>query len=164
MKNEILIREYEPGDASLVCYLQMKLYREKYGFKAIFEYYLMHAMAEFLRDPHGGQIWVSKCDDKLIGSVAIVKVNEKAAQLRWFAVDESAQGSGIGGKLLDTALKFSDESGYETINLWTIDMLHAARHMYAKRGFELIRTQENSEWSDKKLIEEEWQRKNPFKF
>ncbi|WP_169767366.1 GNAT family N-acetyltransferase [Campylobacter curvus] len=154
MKNEIVINEFEPGDASLVCYL----YREKYGFKANFEYYLMRAMAEFLRDPSSGQIWVAKRGEKLIGSVAIIKTDEKSAQLRWFAVDGSAQGGGIGGKLLDTALKFSDECGYKTINLWTIDMLHAARHMYAKRGFVLVQTSENSEWTDGVLIEEEWRR------
>ncbi|WP_011992596.1 hypothetical protein [Campylobacter curvus] len=82
MKNEIVINEFEPGNASLVCYLQMKLYREKYGFKANFEYYLMRAMAEFLRDPSSGQIWVAKRGEKLIGSVAIIKTDEKSAQLR----------------------------------------------------------------------------------
>ncbi|NLF26273.1 MAG: GNAT family N-acetyltransferase [Clostridiales bacterium] len=151
------IREYGPGDPSLVSHLQMRLYWKRYGFKAIFEYYLTRGMAEFLKDPSGGQLWVAEKGGAIVGSIAVVKLREDSAQLRWFAVDDRAQGMGIGSALFDVAMKFCGDRGYAHIELWTADILHAARHLYQKRGFVPTETKENTEWTDHVLLEEKWE-------
>ena len=43
----------------------------------------------------------------------------------------------MGGRLVDTALRFAGEAGYERVRLWTNDPLVAARRVYLKRGFTL---------------------------
>ncbi|NLT58858.1 MAG: GNAT family N-acetyltransferase [Clostridiales bacterium] len=158
MTGEIVIRPYRTGEPSLVCHLQMALYQRQYGFKGIFEYYLLQGMSAFLHCPEGGQLWVVEQQGTLVGSIAIVQNGPDSAQLRWFAVEDALQGQGIGGQLMDRALQFCADSGYTKVILWTADILHAARHLYQKYGFTLVETKENTEWTDRLLLEEKWER------
>ncbi len=156
--DNVTIREYRPGDASYICYMQMELYHREYGFKPIFEHYLTYAVAEFLKDHDGGQIWVAEKYGRIVGSIAIVKTDERAALLRWFAVDSKFRGCGLGSRLLKTALDFADGMNYDTVALWTVEVLHAARHLYGKHGFVLTETVENREWVEDSILEEKWER------
>ncbi|HCL79238.1 MAG TPA: GNAT family N-acetyltransferase [Synergistaceae bacterium] len=161
MAEEIVIREYEPGDASLVSHLHMRLYGRTYGFRGIFEHYVMAGMAGFLRDPSGGQLWVALRDGVVVGAIAIVKSGEGSAQLRWFIVDETVQGRGLGRRLLDRAMAFCQERGYDKVTLWTAEVLHAARHLYEEYGFVPVERKANDEWTDGVIIEERWERSAP---
>jgi GNAT superfamily N-acetyltransferase len=151
------IRTYQPGDPSLVSYMQIKLYQKQYGFKAVFEYYLVKGMAEFLKDPSGSQLWVAEKGGTIIGSIAIVRLSVNSAQLRWFAVDNAMQGMGIGNGLIETAIAFCRNNGYTDIELWTLDILHTARHLYRKYGFVPKETKLNTEWAEHALTEEKWE-------
>ncbi|HWP79663.1 MAG TPA: GNAT family N-acetyltransferase [Candidatus Acidoferrum sp.] len=152
----IAIRPYKVGEASYICYLQMELYDRVYGFKPVFEYYLLAGAAKFLADTEGGQIWVAVDGEKVIGSIAIVKAGEDTAQLRWFALDDRYHGKGLGKKLMDAAMGFCREQGYKQVYLWTVDILYAARHLYEVYGFKLTDTKPNNEWTDSLLTEERW--------
>lgn len=160
MDANVVIRKYCPGDPSVVAGFQMKLYERQYGFKPIFEYYLVAGMADFLKEPTGSQLWVAELDGKIVGSIAIVRESSKAAHLRWFGVEESLQGRGIGKMLVNTAMQFCSESGYDDVTLWTIEILKAARHLYGKQGFVLTETKQNTEWTNHTLIEEKWEYHN----
>jgi len=152
----ITIRPYKAGEASYVSYLQMKFYERAYGFKGIFEHYLLASMAEFTAFPDGGRLWVALDGDNIIGSIAIVNAGDTATQLRWFIVGERYQGKGVGGKLMDTAMCFCKEQGYHHIILWTIEMLDAARRLYERYGFKLVDKKLNTEWTNRPLTEERW--------
>ncbi|KAL2072431.1 hypothetical protein VTL71DRAFT_11774 [Oculimacula yallundae] len=58
--------------------------------------------------------------------------------LRGFVVDEKTRGSGIGGQLLDAALEWADERGFEEVHLWTFRQLEVARRMYERRSFGIV--------------------------
>ena len=64
---------------------------------------------------------------------------------------------GLGGRLLDIAMKFCHQHEYTHVILWTIDILKSARHLYAKHGFVLTDTKPNHEWADYNLLEEKWE-------
>lgn len=61
----------------------------------------------------------------------------KKAYLRYFIVGQSMHGKGIGKKLLDRAVEFCDERGFESCELSTFTgpMFDAARNVYGSRGF-----------------------------
>ena len=154
--NSIIIKPYKAGEASYVSYLQMKFYEQAYGFKPIFEHYVLTSMAEFTGSSKGSQLWVALDNDEIVGSIAIMRTGEHTAQLRWFLTNTDYQGKGIGKKLMDTAMQFCREQEYTHVFLWTIQMLDAARHLYEKYGFKLTEKKPNAEWTGELLTEERW--------
>ncbi|HET8650081.1 MAG TPA: GNAT family N-acetyltransferase, partial [Gemmatimonadales bacterium] len=79
------------------------------------------------------------------------------AQLRWFLVDPSARGRGLGRRLLDTAIEFSRAAGYRRIVLWTVSALEAAARLYRAVGFERTEEQPGQRWGSD-VIEEKYER------
>ncbi len=157
MTSEIIIRPYEPGDASLVSSFQMKLYARQYGFLPVFERYLAESVADFLNHSEGSMLWVAEADGRVAGSIAVLKKDSLHAKLRWFAVAPEMQGKGLGKKLFSMALSFCRENGLTHAELWTIEILKAARHIYAANGFACTGTQPNTDWCGKLLKEEKWE-------
>lgn len=90
-------------------------------------------------------------------------VSNSKIETRWFFVNDSMQGKGIGNKLVEKAMQFCEDHGYTKISLWTIDILHAARHLYKKHGFTLTETKKNTEWTDHVLLEEKWEKNTSLK-
>lgn len=157
MNHEITIRPYRPGDPSLVCYFYYKLFEQQYHFNGSVEKYFIRGMAELFDFPDESQLWVAQKEGSIVGSIAIVKKGEHAAQLRWFGIGMEIQGMGVGNRLLQTAMDFCAQKGYTDVILWTISILKPARHLYGKYGFSLTETKPNHEWADEELIEEKWE-------
>lgn len=157
MNEEIVIREYIPGDPSKVTFFYYKLYEKQFNFNPIIERYFMEGMIELFDHPQGSQLWVVEKGNEVIGSIAIIKKADKEAQLRWFGLDESLQGMGMGTKLMRLAMDFCKEKDYSHIVLWTIDILKPARHLYSKFGFRLTETKPNNEWARNLIVEEKWE-------
>ncbi len=151
---DVTIRQSHPGDAGYVSYMHGKFYWKNHGFHPEAEYYFIKYLADFVHDPAGGRLWIAEAGDTIVGSVAIVRVGGKTAQLRWFLVEESHHGLGIGKRLLQTALDFCRSNNYEHVFLWTFKGLDHARALYDKAGFVLTEEKENREWSDHLIIEQ----------
>ena len=58
--------------------------------------------------------------------------------MRWYLVAPSARGLGLGKRLLQEALTFSSNSGYEYVFLWTVRALTAAAKLYRAAGFRKV--------------------------
>jgi DNA-binding MarR family transcriptional regulator/N-acetylglutamate synthase-like GNAT family acetyltransferase len=153
----VSIRSFRPGDVGYVAYLHGNLYEKIYGFSRTFEYYVMKGLTEFLEDSEGGDLWIAEVNGDIVGSIAITKSSEKIAQLRWFVIDERYQGFGIGKKLMNAALEFCENQGYQTVFLWTVNILETARYLYSKYNFTLTDEKPNNLWTDTELMEERWE-------
>ena len=151
---EILIRQSEPGDAGYVAYMHGRYYHKHHGFLPGSEYYFIKYLADFVHDSEGGMLWIAEADEKIVGSAAVVRIDDKTAQFRWFLVDENYQGMGIGSKLIKTALDFCRENNYGHIFLWTFRGLDPARRLYDKAGFILTEEKPNHEWSSVEIVEQ----------
>jgi ribosomal protein S18 acetylase RimI-like enzyme len=148
MNHEIAIRTYKPGDPSMVCYFQYKLYEKQYHFNGFYEKEMLGGMAELYNDLEGSQMWIAERNGKIVGDIAIIKKGTDKAQLRWFGVDLTLQGQGLGNELLKTAINFCREKGYVYVTLSTLDILKSARHLYAKFGFHRTQREAYNEWNE----------------
>ncbi len=146
---------YRPGIMARITELHALFYARTAGFGQAFESVVAAGLAEFgyrLGDPKNA-IWTAVRDGQIIGSIAIDGEDMGAAKahLRWFIVDDSAQGSGVGKQLLDTALAFVDAQRFTETHLWTFSGLEAARHLYESRSFSLAEERPGSQWGSKVL-------------
>ena len=125
-------------DARGVLDMHQRVYEAEQGFDDSFVSHVSEPLAGYVgRNDPREILWVAKRDDALVGSVALVRSADGRAQLRWFLVDPSARGSGLGRRLLETAISFAREQGYLGMILHTVDRLKVATRLYEQYGFRL---------------------------
>ncbi len=141
---------YLPGCIGRVAELHATYYARAVGFGVSFEAKVATELAEFcLRyTPGRDGIWLANEHGLIHGAIVIDGSHYQAsgAHLRWFIISDEARGKGIGAQLLGAAMSFCQARGYRNVYLWTFDELHAARHLYEKHGFKLVRTQRGAQW------------------
>ena len=75
--------DLRPGDIGYLIYLHGILYAQEYGWDATFDAYVAGPLAEFAESrTDRGRIWIVEKDGTVAGSIAIVEVSQKQAQLR----------------------------------------------------------------------------------
>ena len=83
----------------------------------------------------GGIIFYAKYDGTIVGSAALMKINDKRYELAKMAVTETAQGLGIGKALMDHCMLLASQLSAETLVLYSNTKLAPAIHLYRKYGF-----------------------------
>lgn len=144
-----IVTGYRPGIIGRCLELQARYYAEHAGFGQVFETGRATDIADFFhRNPPRGEFWSALRDETVVGTVAIDSegVGDNAAQLRWFILDESTRGAGVGRQLLYKALDFCDAAGFAETHLWTFAGLDAARHLYEQSGFGLVDEETSTDW------------------
>jgi DNA-binding MarR family transcriptional regulator/N-acetylglutamate synthase-like GNAT family acetyltransferase len=131
----VVLRDPEPGDLGWLVERHGALYAREYGWDASFERLVAQIAAEF--DPATDRAWIAEVDGTRTGAVLCVHHDETTAKLRTLLVEPSARGLGLGTRLVEQVIKHAREGGYQTLTLWTNDVLHAARHIYERTGFTL---------------------------
>jgi N-acetylglutamate synthase-like GNAT family acetyltransferase len=125
-----------PGDIGYITYLHAVLYAPEQGWDHTFDSCVAIPLAQFaLRQSPQERIWIAEKEGRIVGCVAIVKISENIAQLRWLLLHPEVRGLGLGRKLVQDALHFCREAGYSTVFLWTVSMLPAAVGLYRSVGF-----------------------------
>jgi GNAT superfamily N-acetyltransferase len=139
--------ELRPGDLGAIIQLHGITYAAEYGFDETFEAYVAAPLAEFaLSHSERDRLWIAELGGRLVGCVAVVGVSECAAQLRWFLVEPSARGMGLGRRLLDEAVSFASGCGYQEVFLWTVSALTTAAFLYREFGFERVEEHSAVRW------------------
>lgn len=158
----INLRHYQTGDAGYIAHRHGILYDREYGLGGIFEQYVMDGLLKFLKNPANSEIWVAESDGRIAGFIAIVGVDEKTAQLRWFLIEPEFRGSGLGRRLMSEAVEYCRRRNFDQVFLWTFKGLDAARHLYKSFGFVQTEEAPSDAWKAG-LIEERWELAFPNK-
>ena len=83
----------------------------------------------------GGFIYYASVDDKVVGTVTLMKVDNGIYELGKMAVTAKYQGKGIGNRLLAHCITKAKSIGAETIILYSNTKLVPAIELYKKYGF-----------------------------
>ncbi|MEC6748885.1 GNAT family N-acetyltransferase [Marinilactibacillus sp. XAAS-LB27] len=152
------IRTHQLGDMGWITYRHAMTVALDYGWGQPFESMIGEITANFLKtyDPAKERCFIAERDGKMLGCVFVVNAGQQTAKLRVLFVEPEARGLGLAKRLVDEVVQFSREAGYETILLWTMQMLGSARHVYQKAGFKIIGEEINTEFGEN-LISETWE-------
>jgi len=151
---------YLTGCIGDIVSLHARTYSQLAGFGAYFEAKVASEISEFVGQLpiENKDMWLYVEDGQTRGSL-IIDGEADLAHLRWFVLDPSLHGRGIGRQLLGQALAFID-SRFSRSYLWTFSSLAAARHLYESSGFVLSEEREGQQWGER-VIEQRFDRSHP---
>ena len=92
--------------------------------------------------------WCMLCNSRVIGTVAIKRVDEATAELKALYLDSGFRGLGLGQKLMDTALSFAREKSYGRVVLDSMAQYTHALKLYEKSGFTRAERYNDNEKAD----------------
>jgi DNA-binding MarR family transcriptional regulator/GNAT superfamily N-acetyltransferase len=152
-----VLRPPRPGDFGWIVKRHAELYAEEYGWVAPFEGVCAQIVADFINkfDGKRERCWIAEIGGERVGSIMLAKDSDDVARIRLLLVDPKARGLGLGARLTDECIRFARRAGYKKITLWTHRVLTAARHIYQKAGFRLVRSERHRSWG-KPVISEHW--------
>ncbi|WP_373424129.1 bifunctional helix-turn-helix transcriptional regulator/GNAT family N-acetyltransferase [Variovorax boronicumulans] len=155
-----ILRDPAPGDIGWVVQQHGEIYAREYGWDSSFEALVAQIAGEFLLkfQPEWERCWIAELNGERMGSIFVVRKSAGVAQLRLLILSPAARGLGLGGKLVDECIAFARRKGYKKMTLWTNSDLVAARAIYAKRGFQLTKSEPHESYG-KQLVGETWELK-----
>ena len=86
----------------------------------------------------GGHIYLARHNNKIVGTCALIKVNDDTYELAKMAVTQSNRSKGIGWLLGQAAIIKARELGAKTVFLESNTILKPAINLYRKLGFRKI--------------------------
>ena len=86
----------------------------------------------------GGFIFFAKVNKQIVGTFALIRINETVYELAKMAVEESFQGKKIGNKMLEFCIEEGKRLKADKIILFSNKKLEPAIHLYEKFGFKEV--------------------------
>jgi DNA-binding MarR family transcriptional regulator/GNAT superfamily N-acetyltransferase len=158
-KAPYMLRPHQPGDIGWIIHRHGVLYAQEYGWDETFEALVAEVAASFIRkfDARKERCWIAEKDGEIVGSAFLVRKSAAVAKIRLVYVEPKARGLGIATRLTAECERFARQAGYRKITLWTNSILRAARHVYAKAGFRLVRSEPHRSFGHD-LVGETWEK------
>ena len=152
-----ILRRPHAGDFGWIVKRHAELYRQEYGWVEPFEGVCAQIVADFVNkfDRKRERCWIAELDGDNVGSIMLAKDSPTVARIRLLLVDPKARGLGLGARLTDESIRFARRAGYRKMTLWTHSLLTAARHIYQKAGFKLMRSERHRSWG-RPVVSEHW--------
>lgn len=141
------LRFHREDDLEWVIRRHGELYTKEFGWDHRFEELVAGIVEEFQKnyDATCERCWIAEMNGESVGCVFVVKAQEAGvAKLRMLLLEPTARGIGLGEHLVAECIEFARSVGYRKLILWTSDALNAARKLYERAGFQLVKEEAHS--------------------
>lgn len=95
----------------------------------------------------GGSIFLAQIDGAIVGTAAMLSLEEGVYELSKMSVDETLQGRGVGRLLLNAAIDWTRQQKAREVVLETNTILKPAIHLYESVGFEAFEDEHLSNYA-----------------
>ena len=135
------IDDYPPGLIGTVTALFGRTIAASHGVDWTLDAMIAEQQCEFFRqfDPSRDRVWIALEGGCPRGALTIEgprpERERQAARLRFFILDESLRGHGLGRSMMNQAMQFCREQGYRRVFLTTLPGLDAAMRLYELYSF-----------------------------
>jgi len=102
----------------------------------------------------GGEIFFALLNENVVGTCAVLKIDDSIYEIAKMGVTEKAQGKQIGKKLALTAIGYAVEKGASKLRLYTSSKLTAAQNLYRVLGFIEVKEKPNHQYKRKLILME----------
>lgn len=136
--------DYPPGLIGTIAALFGRSIAASHGVDWTLDAMIAEEQIELFRrfDPLRDRVWVALDGGIPKGGLTIEgprpEAGQDAARLRFFILDESLRGLGLGRRMVAEAMRFCRDQGYPRVYLTTLPGLDAAFRLYAEHGFVLV--------------------------
>ncbi|WP_331232380.1 GNAT family N-acetyltransferase [Natronorarus salvus] len=148
---------YIPGALGCIIELHETYYSEYWNLDYEFSREVAVELAEFLGryNEADNRLWLAMSDpndegeQEVMGSLVIDgghSNGEEGARIRWVILAPELHGQGLGRELMNRAMAFCTEAGYDRVYLWTYEGLEAARQLYEEHDFILVEDVTRHNW------------------
>lgn len=154
-----MLRSHRVGDMGWVISRQGAAYAADYNWDISYEALVAEICAQFIRtyDAAREHCWIAEIGGEPVGSIFLVKATDEIAKLRLLQVEKKARGLGVGRALVEQCIQGARERGYRKMTLWTQSILVAARGIYQRAGFRLVKEEKHHSFGAD-LVGETWER------
>jgi ribosomal protein S18 acetylase RimI-like enzyme len=142
-------RELRAGDLDAIVALHGRLYSDEYGVDPSFEAFVLTAVDRAKKRGWPGEregVWIAERQGAIGGCIALTDEGDGIAMLRWFLLEPSLRGQGLGRRLVGELLAEAQAHGYRLVRLETFSELQAAAHLYRAHGFEIVGAETGPRW------------------
>ena len=94
---------------------------------------------------HGHQVFVEH-DAAVRGCIGLTDQGDGQGRLRWFVLEETLRGRGLGRQLVSELLATARSQGFRRLELETFSALTEAARLYRSVGFNLTWERPRSDW------------------
>jgi GNAT superfamily N-acetyltransferase len=136
--------DYPPGLIGTITALFGRSIAASHGVDWTLDAMIAEEQIELFRrfDPARDRVWVALDSGTLKGGLTIEgprpEAGQSAARLRFFVLDESLRGLGLGRRMVAEAMRFCRDQRYPRVYLTTLPGLDVAFRLYAELGFVLV--------------------------
>jgi putative acetyltransferase len=132
----VLIRTFQPGDEAAFRTLN-EAWITRFFVLEPKDQLVLGDPQKYILQP-GGQILFAQLADAILGCCALMRMDPQTYEIAKMAVDESAQGRGIGKLLMQGSIELARQLGARRLYLETNSKLTPALRLYASFGFRTI--------------------------
>jgi GNAT superfamily N-acetyltransferase len=146
----VIRRTVRPGDERRIAELHRRVYGPEYGLNDGFVSEVRASVEAAIATgwpDSGGGVWVADAGDGgVLGSLALTDEGGGRGRLRWFVLDPSLRGQGLGRWLLSELLDEARAQGLGQLELETFSGLESAARLYREAGFRLVWERRREDW------------------
>lgn len=134
------LRAAEPSDADRILRSYEALFEQTFGPDEEFYHALTDTTSRLFSSPKdlSARCWIAEMNGESAGSIVLEGLDDGRAHIKLLMVESKRRGLGIGGSLIDEAIRFSREQGRPQILLWCVRDQRRLQGLLTKKGFKLI--------------------------